>query len=490
MQKFYSKSAWITKSIRARFIILLAAFLHGFVVPAQKPVVDSIRTLLSREKIDSNKVTLLWNLANAYNAFNPDSALLLSQKALTLARKIKFIEGESRSMGILANSFKQIGNYPKALEFYLLKLKLEENRDNPHNMANVILNIGVVYSLQEEYEKALTYYYQADSIMNSTNDGDPKFALILKYSIALNIGDLYNHINKLDSALSFFQQSQSFAKQQVNGDFTGISMVGIGEVYLKKNEFVKSRDLFKGALFYLEEANDEDVICEASLGLANLYDSLHQYDSVYFYAHKMLYLAKKDGFLNWQLMASDLLDAHYKKLNRIDSAYNYRVLSQQLHDSISSRNKIRQSQIISSNEELRQADIADQKIKAKKERKQQLQFLFIGIFIPAIFLITLILSRRRIHVRVIKFLGIISLLILFEYFTLLLHPYIAEITNHTPILELLIFVVFASILIRVHHRLEHWFINKLITGKNHLWDGHIPINRIKLKIKKHPDDFI
>ena len=37
--------------------------------------------------------------------------------------------------------------------------------------------------------------------------------------------------------------------------------------------------------------------------------------------------------------------------------------------------------------------------------------------------------------------GIISLLLLFEYLTLLLHPMIANLTHHKPVLELLIFVV-------------------------------------------------
>lgn len=57
--------------------------------------------------------------------------------------------------------------------------------------------------------------------------------------------------------------------------------------------------------------------------------------------------------------------------------------------------------------------------------------------------------------------GILSLLILFEYLTLLLHPVVAEFTHHTPILELLIFVCIAAILIPAHHRIEHWLIHKL-----------------------------
>ena len=64
--------------------------------------------------------------------------------------------------------------------------------------------------------------------------------------------------------------------------------------------------------------------------------------------------------------------------------------------------------------------------------------------------------------RFIRVLGVLSLLFFFEYLTLLLHPTVANLTGHTPVLEILIFVVLASILIPAHHRIEHWFIQKLV----------------------------
>ena len=81
--------------------------------------------------------------------------------------------------------------------------------------------------------------------------------------------------------------------------------------------------------------------------------------------------------------------------------------------------------------------------------------------------------------------GIISLLILFEFLTLLLHPLVAELTHHNPVYELLIFVSIASLLIPAHHRLEHWIIEKLTNRPA----GTIPaymvrLKTLRLKIKK------
>ncbi|RYY70622.1 MAG: hypothetical protein EOO13_06000 [Chitinophagaceae bacterium] len=77
--------------------------------------------------------------------------------------------------------------------------------------------------------------------------------------------------------------------------------------------------------------------------------------------------------------------------------------------------------------------------------------------------------------------GVISLLILFEYLTLLLHPRVVEFTHHTPFYELLIFVGVAALLIPAHHRIEHWLIAKL-TVKNVV--GGLTIKKQRMRIKK------
>ncbi|MFZ1453190.1 MAG: hypothetical protein WAT20_10825, partial [Ferruginibacter sp.] len=146
---------------------------------------------------------------------------------------------------------------------------------------------------------------------------------------------------------------------------------------------------------------------------------------------------------------------------------------------INSKSRIRQSQVLSSNEQVRQLEIAENLALVKKERKQQLQLLFIAIFIPGFFIITLLLSRIRMPVKLIKVLGVLSLLILFEFLTLLLHPYVKELTHHTPVYEMLIFVSIAAIIIPTHHRVEQWLINWL-TKNRPLFAG----NKLKMKRSK------
>ena len=458
--------------MRWKFILLIFLALP-VALPAQKQKADSLLVLLKTEKKDTAKVKLMWELGSIMSVYSPDSALIYAHKALVLATEIKYIEGQSKALWVLAITFRKMGNYTKALAYNLQKLKIAEKENNPDNLATVLMNIGIVYRYQEEYHTALLYYYKSDSVIKKYNLEDTK------YYIYMNLGDLYDRVNNTDSAFSYFNKSLIVSTSLKNDDFIGNSMTGLGHTYLKMGNYDFSKLNYLTAIKYLKAANNDEVLCEAYLGLANLYQQKPaNNDSAMHYASLSFKLAEKDGFLNWQLDATRILTGLYKKENNVDSAFLYLSKVQQLNDSINGKEKIRQIQILSTNENLRQLEIAEAKRIANKERKQQLQYLFIGIFIPGFFLFTLLLSRIKIHVRIIKILGVLSLLILFEYLLLLLHPRVAAFTNHTPVYEMLIFVSIAAILIPGHHRFEHWLIEKLIHR-----NGSIKMKKIKFKVK-------
>lgn len=439
-----------------KIIVSGLCFLLTASVTAQKPRADSLTRLLETERKDSSRVKLMWQIASATSVYNPDTALIIAYQSLSLARNIHYPEGESRATGILANIFMRIGNYPRALELNIEKLKIEEKRNVPQNLSSVLMNIGVVYALQEEYDKALGYYTRADSIIQLNN------VEVLKYNIALNTGDAYDRLNRSDSSFKFFSRSLMIAKEQEDGDLIGTSLTGLGHSFRKMGNYIEARNHYHGAISYLEEAQDDEVLCEVTLGLAKLYEVTGRYDSAGHYGDLSLAIARKAGFLSKQLEAAEFLTDHYQKRRSIDSAFTYVSYVRGLNDSVNSKNKIRESQIISSNEQFRQLEREAERKEQKKQRAQQLQLLLIAVFIPFFFILTLLLSRVKVPVRLVRLLGVLSLLFLFEYLTLLLHPTVARLTHHTPVYEIMIFVGLAAILIPAHHRLEHWMIHKLM----------------------------
>jgi tetratricopeptide (TPR) repeat protein len=450
------------------FFLAIALFLFGQAAFSQKIVADNLYKSLTAETTDTGRVRLMWQLANAMNKYDPDSALVIAQEAVYLAQKIRDKEGESRSLGILANTFMKIGNYPRALELNIQKLKLEEKRNKPRNLSSVLMNIGIVYVFQKEYRKALEYYWKADSVINQFNVKD------LKYSIVLNLGDVFDRLDVSDSALIYFNKSLELAKkpedyQAIKPDEykIGKSLTGLGHSYRKLESYQQSLINYQSSFPYLRAANDDETYCEATLGLAKLYRLMNKFDSSYYYAKQSLAVAKEDGLVPLELEAAEFLVEHYKEKRNIDSAFAYINTVHDLNDSVNNISQIRHLQILSSDEQYRQLELKESRRIAKVERFQQLQLLLIAIFIPGLFLITLLLSRAKLHLQAIRLLGVLSLLFLFEYLTLLLHPTVARLTNHTPVYEILVFVAIAAVLIPAHHRLEHWLIHRLIHHRIH-----------------------
>lgn len=456
--------------------ILFFVFIIPLSLYAQKNIADSINQLIKTEKVDTNRINQMIDVAFDLQAGDPENAMKITQEALSLTRKLKYTNGEARAWGMMAIIFMKLGNYPRALEFNLKKLVLVEKMNDPEKYAGVLINIGAVYTFQEEYKTALDYYYKANDVIEQNNVGEN-----YKYNIALNIGDAYDKLNSNDSAYSYFNKSLTIAMQLKNNHRIAKSMVGLGHSYLKSDNYLLAMANYKSGISYFLQSNDDDfdLLCEAKLGLATLFRKLKQNDSSLVQAKQSLYIAETHGFTPRSLEAVKFLADCYRDNNNIDSSFYYMNLVQHLNDTINSKSRIRESQILSSNEQLRQIEIAESLKTAQKERKQQLQLLFIAIFIPGFFLLTLLLSRIKLHTRVVKILGVLSLLILFEYLTLLLHPYVLELTHHTPVFEMLIFVSIAAILIPLHHRFENLLIGWL-TKNRPLFAG----NKIRMKTNK------
>lgn len=444
------ENSTIKKSIILSIFLLLSPFLFS-----QKTKLDSLGKLLNSADNDTTRVELLWRMASAASVYNPDTAFVLAFESISLSKDIKNVEGQARATGIMANIFMRIGNYPKALELNIEKLKLVEKEKGKLNLASVLINIGIVYALQEEYQKALTYYKRADSII------DLYKLESISYNIALNTGDTYDRLNQSADAYTYFDRSLKIARKNEDGDLIGTSLTGIGHSYRKLGKYAEAGNAYLEAIQYLKAANDNEMLCETTLGIAKLYKLTDKKDSARYYANLSMAFAKT-GFPTKEMEAAIFLSDHYKKLNRFDSAFVYVDYARELNDSINSKNNIRKSQIISSNEQIRQLELAALRVKEKKDRSTQLQLLLIAVFIPLLFMLTLLLSRVILSIKFIRLLGIISLLFFFEYITLLIHPTVANLTHHTPLYEIIILVVLAAFIIPIHHKLEHWMIHKLL----------------------------
>jgi tetratricopeptide (TPR) repeat protein len=429
---------------------------------AQNRAIDSLKTLLQHTRQDSSRVVALWRLAEQYKYFKPDTTLKLAHEALVLARRINYIEGESRSLAVMATGQYLLGDYPKALNNYMLKLQLEEKRNSSRNYASALNNIGLTYILLADYPNALGYLRRADSTVKAAGG---KTRAELENMILVNLGESFYRMNRHDSASYYF--SKALIEGRINNDnyYRGAALLGLGNVDAATGDNDAAMGNYRQAYGFLKNGLDDDMLCETALGLANVFKKTGQPDSALFYAMLAFRTGKHDGFLSREFDAASFLSRYYQDVRNFDSAFSYLDHAVVLQDSLRGQAKTREVMIISSNEQLRQAELAEERQKEKESRLQQLQTLTICIFIPLFFLLTLAGSRIRIHRNLVRFMGVVSLLMVFEFLTLLLHPFIEQFTHHNNVLVLLVLVVIGAGLIPLHHRMEHLLIEKLTTQR-------------------------
>ena len=117
-------------------------------------------------------------------------------------------------------------------------------------------------------------------------------------------------------------------------------------------------------------------------------------------------------------------------------------------------------------EKIRQQELETANLKAKEERNHNLQYAAIAVALITFIILFLVLSRSIIvKQKFIEFFAILGLLALFEFINLFIHPYLSNITNHSPVLMLIILIAIGALLIPLHHKLEKWITN-VMTEKN------------------------
>jgi hypothetical protein len=137
-----------------------------------------------------------------------------------------------------------------------------------------------------------------------------------------------------------------------------------------------------------------------------------------------------------------------------DSAYTYQSIFNEVNDSLYSSEKVRRLEFESIQEQIKEAEIQEELKKANQEREKNLILGAIGFFIPVFFSMVFLVSKWKKNTKLSTSLGIASLLMLFEFISLLVHPFIEKITHHNVILMYIILLIIASALVPLHHKME------------------------------------
>jgi tetratricopeptide (TPR) repeat protein len=423
---------------------------------------DSIRTMLLKETSDTGRVLQLINLSAEYLGTDPDSTMILALQALEISRKVIFEKGEAESLNRIAEAYQRLGNYVKAMEVVMQALTINErirHKDGIHRSQNII---GNFYAHQEDYRTALQYYFQAKGLAEE-----------MKNSRSLcvyqrNIGEAYLHLGIYDSASIFVEKSFHLAHKLNHYSISGGSYNLLGKINMESGKNSLALEFLRLSIPLLEASHNLVSLSEAYLNTAQIFKILENHDSVIYYGTKARIVASQLGYVIQLRDAARFLSHYYRKHNA-DSAFFYQDLSISCNNTLFNKPKQQQMQNLSFNDRLRQQEMVAAEIMAKKELKYTLQTTALAIGMITFLIFFIFLSHSILaNQQIIRYLGIVVLLIVFEFLNLSLHAWLVHITDHSPILMLLIMVGIAALLVPLHHKLEHWVSHKLVEKNNRI----------------------
>jgi tetratricopeptide (TPR) repeat protein len=433
--------------------------LFCFIASIQTVFAQNIDSLLSKfttTKSDSLRYEVILAIFLRSSESDPILFLKTAQKLLIYSQKNNDKIGEVYALGMIGYNYRGLGNPEKSLDYALKANAIAHETGNEIALAFTYNVLGDCYKDLGNYNKALNYSFASAEIATLLKDGK-------KQSIAFqNISDVYLEMGKIDSALMYAQKDYEVCMLIGFKDYFGYTFEILGTIHAKMGNAALAISYFDMAIQEGLKTKSPKQLSWAYTAKAQYFNDVNQKDSSIVYARKAITTVAKTSFANYSLKPSKLLLDNYRNTN-VDSAFKYSEMFRTANDSVFSAKAIQQTQLMTFENEMKQQEIDSEKLKAEEQRKQNIQYSLLALGIIAFIITFVLLSRRHItNAKLIQFLGVVALLLVFEFLNLLLHPFLERITHHSPVLMLLALVCIAALLVPLHHKLEKWATHKLV----------------------------
>ena len=284
-------------------VICASLFLaHPNALAQSKDVIDSLKSRLSSDVDNIGKVDIYISLAKEYTREDSALAFEYSQKAYTLAREMRYLQGMfqsfyTRSAVYLStgsldqadsmvnimwqfadstsylegkrDSYRQFGllnyyrgEYDDAIVNYDKAISIAESIDDKPTIGSLLGNIAIIHFIQGDYYKALDRFLSSTAIKTELND---EKGLANNYN---NIGALYDELEENDKALDFFLRALAIDEKTSNSYGLANDYVNIGTIYhFELKEYDSANYYYQKSVEKFESIGDRH-------GLAIVYGNL------------------------------------------------------------------------------------------------------------------------------------------------------------------------------------------------------------------------
>lgn len=420
------------------FLLIWSSFVFS-----QNERLDSLNHVLKSVKNDIERAQTLNAIADEYKSTDPQKMLVYANKALVLSQKIKYkiaegnahlnignaniiignysvalrhftlasllfeeqnasnsieaIEikkGLAKALGSIGIVFSEQSNYAKALHYYLKSVKIYEELKDVARCAKLYNNIGIVFKSQAHDFKALQYFIKAERLQEKLND--PNIGITLT-----NIANVYLKQKNIDAAFDYYAKAKKNLDKYPNPRALGEWYNNFGLLFKTTQNIPKAIENWNKALEVFQSIDDKFGVADTYLHLGQLYHEQKQYDKAIQMANVSLQLAKELNVLEQQMLAEKLLSDTYSEQNNSQAALHHFRLYSQTKDSLINETNTRKSVETEMNFDFEKREALHKKELEKKEillreesKRNKLQLFFALLFGLLLFGLGFLLYNR------------------------------------------------------------------------------------------------
>ena len=372
-----------------------------------KAQADSLRLIWNNTANDTLRMGIARSLGYYYSEIKTDSSLYFHRKQAALAGQLNSKLWEADALENIGYALSLEKSYPQSLKAFLTAIEIAEDKATEGNILQVTrfskagdpalarlvvlaisrMDLGRLYGYTGNVQAELSNSFEALKIADRL--GDPASLA----NINMNIGLIFIKLNQLDSALVFEKKALAYTESSGFYRFNGNLYTYFGMIYFKKGNLPLAKQYFVKAIRESQQQNNLKALAVAYLNMGSILSASGVRDSSLWYAKRGLDISRSLRSPDELVSAYSLLSSIYKLRNSMDSAFFYQGLAMAEKDSINSVEKIKQFENIGFDEQLKVQEL--EKEKTENQNKIRTYSLLAGLGVFSIFAFILYRNNRQ-----------------------------------------------------------------------------------------------
>jgi len=395
--------------------ILVNFFLVLFSVCGYGQNIDSLKNEFHSHKsnrTDEEQLELIYQITRSLE--EPDSISKYASMLYDLSSKQNDEDHLQKASHMLGTMHRVRGDYDKALKYYFKSLSLATSFNDPLAEAITTIEIGNVYSQNENAENADHYYSKGiknlkayvqtaeaqNKISEKTDEEKDRFLdskRILASSL-FNAGDEYLRIGNLKKALELTNEAEIIFHELDHEFGQAYSLGNLGRINAGLGNDAEAEANLNSAIILLQELDGHNAIADFLISLANVYLERGNYEKAIQYANRSLVIAKKYGYKNYIADANLKLSEIYEKDRDTAKSFQYYKDYITYRDSSSNVEAIREMANLRTDFEVSQKQ-AEVDLLSQQKRNQKIIVIAVIVALVLILLLAIGLYRRNNFIR-------------------------------------------------------------------------------------------